>query len=40
MEDMEKEMSKIERPHVEVKEEEEASELAEKATKGKEEAKK
>jgi twitching motility protein PilT len=41
MEDMEKEMSRIERPHVEVKEEEEASELAEKeATKGKDEAKK
>jgi twitching motility protein PilT len=42
MEDMEKEMSKIDRPHVEVKEEEEeASELAEKkATKEKEEAKK
>jgi twitching motility protein PilT len=41
MEDMEKEMSKIDRPHVEVKEEEEASELAEKeAAKGKEEAKK
>lgn len=42
MEDMEKDMSKIERPHVEVREEEEeASELAEKEeTKEKEEAKK
>jgi twitching motility protein PilT len=40
MEDMEKEMSRIERPHIDVKEEEEASELAEKeATKEKEEAK-
>jgi twitching motility protein PilT len=40
MEDMEREMSRIERPHIEVKEEEEASELAEKeATKEKEGAK-
>jgi len=40
MEDMEREMSRIERPHIEVKEDEEASELADKeATKKKEEAK-
>lgn len=40
MEDMEREMSRIERPHIEVKEEEEASEIAEKeAAKEKKEAK-